>query len=398
MSTRSVRPTKGIRQVRRSLKYGLYGAVLAGVVGVTAAFAVGPDKKTVTLVVDGQTSKIHTTASTVSGALDSAGYHVAAHDLVAPAPTSKIKNHAEIVYDRGRLLHLSVDGVSKDVWTTAPTVAQALAQLGYSSSDFVSVSRSQRLPLSATDLALRTPKQVTLVHDGKVQTLTTTDASVSQVLGDMGVGMSRTDKVNPALSTPVTNELKIVVQRVVYKQDKVSQSVPYSTNTVNDDTMDQGQTTVVTSGVNGTAAVVYSDVYVDGKLTGRTKLSSTVTQQPTTKVVHVGTKTPPPVASTGSSGSSGSGGSSGSSANPPNTSGLDWDAVAACESGGNWSIDTGNGFYGGLQFDYGTWLAYGGGAYAQTANLATKAQQIAVANRLYAARGSSPWPVCGANL
>jgi len=80
---------------------------------------------------------------------------------------------------------------------------------------------------------------------------------------------------------------------------------------------------------------------------------------------------------------------------PPSRNGLNWDAVAQCESGGNWHINTGNGFYGGLQFDYGTWLANGGGAYAPRADLASREQQIAVANRLFAARGRSPWPVCG---
>ena len=74
----------------------------------------------------------------------------------------------------------------------------------------------------------------------------------------------------------------------------------------------------------------------------------------------------------------------------PSSNGLNWDAVAACESGGNWHINTGNGFYGGLQFDYGTWLSNGGGAYAPRADLATREQQIAVATRLYNARGASP--------
>jgi hypothetical protein len=80
------------------------------------------------------------------------------------------------------------------------------------------------------------------------------------------------------------------------------------------------------------------------------------------------------------------------------SNGLNWDAVAACESGGNWHINTGNGVYGGLQFDSGTWLANGGGAYAGRADLASREQQIAVATRLYNARGSSPWPVCGQRL
>ena len=76
--------------------------------------------------------------------------------------------------------------------------------------------------------------------------------------------------------------------------------------------------------------------------------------------------------------------------------GANWAAIAACESGGNWSTNTGNGFYGGLQFTQQTWVAYGGGQYAGSANLATQAQQIAVAQRVLAAQGIGAWPVCGA--
>ncbi|WP_043910259.1 transglycosylase family protein [Kitasatospora griseola] len=71
-----------------------------------------------------------------------------------------------------------------------------------------------------------------------------------------------------------------------------------------------------------------------------------------------------------------------------------WDKVAQCESGGNWSINTGNGFYGGLQFTSSTWAAFGGTAYAAQANLATKAQQIAVAEKVLASQGPGAWPVC----
>ncbi|MGW3359860.1 transglycosylase family protein [Streptomyces bungoensis] len=75
-----------------------------------------------------------------------------------------------------------------------------------------------------------------------------------------------------------------------------------------------------------------------------------------------------------------------------------WDAVAQCESGGNWSINTGNGYYGGLQFSASTWAAYGGTAYAAQANQASKAQQIAVAEKVLAAQGKGAWPVCGTGL
>ena len=82
----------------------------------------------------------------------------------------------------------------------------------------------------------------------------------------------------------------------------------------------------------------------------------------------------------------------------PVASGNDWDAVAQCESGGNWSINTGNGYYGGLQFNSSTWLAFGGGAYAPRADLATRSQQIAIAEKVLAAQGKGAWPTCGRNL
>ncbi|MFE0513990.1 transglycosylase family protein [Streptomyces sp. NPDC058964] len=76
----------------------------------------------------------------------------------------------------------------------------------------------------------------------------------------------------------------------------------------------------------------------------------------------------------------------------------EWDAVAKCESGGNWSINTGNGYYGGLQFSASTWAAYGGTKYAATADKATKAQQIEIAEKVLAAQGKGAWPVCGTGL
>ena len=85
-----------------------------------------------------------------------------------------------------------------------------------------------------------------------------------------------------------------------------------------------------------------------------------------------------------------------STAAPASSGGANWSAIAACESGGNWSANTGNGFYGGLQFTEQTWLGYGGGQYASSANQATAAQQMAVAQRVLAGQGIGAWPVCGA--
>jgi hypothetical protein len=85
-----------------------------------------------------------------------------------------------------------------------------------------------------------------------------------------------------------------------------------------------------------------------------------------------------------------------SSPAPASSGGVNWSAIAACESGGNWAASTGNGFYGGQQFTEQTWLGYGGGRYASSANLATPAQQITVAQNVLAGQGIGAWPVCGA--
>lgn len=76
----------------------------------------------------------------------------------------------------------------------------------------------------------------------------------------------------------------------------------------------------------------------------------------------------------------------------------DWDRLAQCEAGGNWGINTGNGFHGGLQFTPGTWRAYGGASYAPYAHQATREQQIAIAEKVLAGQGWGAWPACSARL
>jgi uncharacterized protein YabE (DUF348 family) len=381
--------------VRRSVRYGLSGIALAGVIGGSIAWASADNSKTVNLEVDGVSKKIHTTASNVGGALSGAGYAVGTHDVVAPAVEAKVHNGSEIILKRGRLLHLTVDGVRRDIWVTTPTVADALSQLGYSAADFTSVSRDKRLPLAPTSIVVRSPKQVTIIHDGKRQSVTTTDGTVRELFRTLGIEIHRWDRLSDRPGSTLRDGEKILLQRVIRKTVTQRESIGFTTAERQDSSMFQDQSKVVRSGQEGAMAVSYRVLYIDGKLAGKVRVSRKVISAPVAKVVMVGTKARPAAAP---SPAPSSGGGGGGQSPPPNNSGLNWDAVAACESGGNWHINTGNGFYGGLQFDYGTWLANGGGAYAQRADLATREQQIAVANRLYAAQGSAPWPVCGANL
>jgi len=372
--------------VRRTVKYGLYGLALAGLVGGTVAWAGSDSGKNVELSLDGQLKKIHTTASNVGGVLSGAGYTVGAHDVVAPAVTTKVHNGSEIVFKRGRLLHLTIDGKRRDIWVTTPTVSEALSQLGYSTAEFSSVSRDKRLPLSPTAIELRSPKRITIVHDHVTQTVTTTDATAHDLFASLGITAKPGDRLSVKSTAPLRQGEKIVLQRVVRKRVVRHVAIDYATVRQQDSSMYKGETKVVRSGKSGTAAVTYALVYVDGKLAGRARLARTVISKPVAEVDRIGTKERPAAPAPAPAPA------------PTNTSGLNWDAVANCESGGNWHINTGNGFYGGLQFDYSTWLSNGGGAYAERADLATREEQIAIANKLYAARGSSPWPVCGRYL
>jgi len=212
----------------------------------------------------------------------------------------------------------------------------------------------------------------------------TTDSTVGGLLTDLGIRVGKHDRLSPGRQVTISKALTVVLKRVVTKRETAIKSVGYSVIKHDDSSLYQGQTSVLTAGHDGSVKETFNAVYVDGKLASRKIAGRQVLRQPSSEVEKVGTKSrpappPPPAPATSSNG-------------------LNWDAVASCESGGNWQINTGNGFYGGLQFDSGTWLAYGGGAYAPRADLASRDQQIAVASRLYASRGSSPWPVCGSNL
>jgi uncharacterized protein YabE (DUF348 family) len=273
--------------VLRSVKYGLHGAVLAGLISLPALW--NTVDKTVDLVVDGQTHSIQTTADRVGQVISDAGYRITSHDLVAPAASSHVDNGGLIVLRRGRLLHLDVDGVRTDVWTTAPTVSEALEQLGYSGNDFVSVSRDRRLPLAPTDIAIRTPRAITIVHDGVRQQVTTTDPTVGEVLGDLGITLGNRDRLSVSMDAPVRGGETVRVQRVHSKLVTKIKSLPFRTVRHRKASMPLGTTKVIRHGKDGRARVTYSMVYVDGQLVGRTVLKTITLAKPRTQVLAVGT-------------------------------------------------------------------------------------------------------------
>ena len=274
----------------RSIKYGLYGAVLAGLIATTIAW-VSVDKS-VHLVVDGHPSTVTTTASDVSEVLQAHGYRVDRHDLLAPSASTGLHDGMRVVLRHGRLLHLNVDGQPKAVWTTATTVQMALTQLGYSSADFVSVSRSRRVPLTGSAFAIRTPRSVTVLHDGRTEHVTTTDATVGQLLKDMSITVGPRDRLSALQSSALRPGETVRLQRVGERTVVKTVAVAYPVTRRQDTTLAAGKTSVLTKGKKGTRAVSYSVLFVDGKAVHSTRLGSRMVHQPRAKVVQIGTKTP----------------------------------------------------------------------------------------------------------
>ncbi len=383
------------------MKYGLYGLAVAGVLGGTATWAVVPASKTVDLRIDGRNQQVSTTANSVSDVLAKAGVSVDSHDLVAPDLNSSIGDGSTIVVRRGHLLHLTVDGKARDVWVHATSVDEALNQLGYNSEALVSVSRSMRLDTlgrgAATKLSIASPKRIVIQVDRKSVTVTSAAKTVNDALRSAMVFLGPSDKLSAPRASLVRNNQVIKVQRVRYGSSVVSVPVGFDRRTERDASSYVGENRVISTGQRGLKRVSYRLVYLDGKLASRVLVGATVVKAPVDHVTRIGTrqKPPPPPPAPPVVVTQPAPRSPAPAPPPPSSNGLNWDAMAACESGGNWSINTGNGYYGGLQFDSGTWLSNGGGAYAPRADLATREQQIAVATNLYNARGASPWPTCG---
>ena len=350
--------------------------------------------KDVTLTVDGEVTDVRGMHSTVADVLASEDIEIGEHDVVQPAPDTTVRDGQNVVVRFGRELTVTVDGETTTYWTTATTLDAAIRDLGLRVEGAeLSASRSQTLGREGLALTVIMPKDVTLTADGETSTLSTTEATVGDVLAENGIELGSRDAVEPAVDTALTAGLEIVVKRI--KVETKTESRPVAFETVERKSADlyTGERKTDTKGANGTMSVTTRYTWIDGELTGSKVLETSVTKAPVNEVVLVGTKARPSAPAPASSGSSrpapSAGNTSGAGLNLANEA--MWDRIAQCESGQRWNINTGNGYYGGLQFNTQTWLSVGGDDFAPRADLATRAEQITVANRLYAQRGLQPW-------
>jgi len=173
---------------------------------------------------------------------------------------------------------------------TASTVSDALGQLGYSTADFTSVSRAKRLPLEPTRITVRTPRLITIVHDGQTEQVSTTQATVGMLLTDLGIAYGPTDRLSAAADSPLRANQKIVLFRIKKATATATKVLPFPTTKTADPYLETGETRIVTPGQDGSARITFALVYVDGKIAGRTPIKTVVINAPITQVVRVGTK------------------------------------------------------------------------------------------------------------
>lgn len=374
---------------KRLIIIGVNLAIVLALVGGTVAFITF--NKTVTLSVDGEDQQVRTFGDTVGDVLESEDIDLEEHDVVAPNEDSQIDDGAHIAVQYGRLLTVEIDGKEREYWVTSRTVADALDEAGIraAGAELSGASRSTPIGREGIELAVEHPKTVRVVADGKTKRIDTTESTVSDVLDEAKIKVDKNDEVKPKPGKAVDDGDRVVVTRIKVKKRTVTKDIDYDTKVRKDSSMFKDEEDVVREGESGAREVTYRLVYADGELRDRNKLNSEVTSKPVKQIEVHGTKKRPE-----SDTDDGDGGGDGGADVPP---GSVWDELAECESGGDWSINTGNGYYGGLQFNLQTWQAYGGSGYPHENS---REEQIAVAVKVRDANGGTygSWPHCAAQL
>jgi uncharacterized protein YabE (DUF348 family) len=358
--------------MRRLLPQALVVAFLAG--GTTAFVA---EDKAVELTVDGKPRTLHTFADDVSELLAEEGVKVGAHDVVAPAPGTALASGDEIAVRYGRPVRLTLDGQRHELWTTAHTVEEALRQLGVRAEGaYLSVSRAQRIGPAGLALDVRTERQVTVMADGRARTVRTNAATVREAVQAAGITLRGQDTTSVDLGSFPRDGQTVTVLRITGSQEVREEQIPFSVRRTEDSSLFQGTEVVERTGQPGLRRITYALRTVNGVRQRPRRIRDEVVRTPRTQVVKVGTK-PRPSSVRGADG-------------------LDWQSLAACESGGRPNAVDPSGTYGGLyQFDTRTWQSLGGSGRPQDA---PAAEQTFRAKKLYVRRGAGPWPHCGTRL
>lgn len=291
--------------MRKVIPLAVAGGVLVasgGVFGAAQALA-----KDVELTQDGVPMKVRTWDGTVGRVLEKQGITLGEHDVVAPAASEKISDGQQISVRYGRQLHLTVDGQPETMWTTALTLDEALAERSIREESRMSASRNASIGRDGLSVEIETAKKITIVIGGESSELITPAETVGEALAEANVTLGPEDRVEPALETPVAEDLTVAVHKVETKETTKDVEIPFKTVRKDSATLPKGTEKVETKGVPGKAVEVWVEKFQAGQSISNEKTSTRVEKEPIDEVILVGTaSTRTPSASPSASRSTGS--------------------------------------------------------------------------------------------
>ncbi|MFJ3405696.1 transglycosylase family protein [Promicromonospora sp. NPDC090134] len=393
------------RHRRAALLAGAAAIAVAGAGGITAY---GSAHKTVTLDVDGKVTTVETFQGDVAGLLADEDVDVTDRDAVTPGGT--LRDGGTVVVRYGHQVTLQADGERRTTWVTALDADEALATLSQRAGDVALVpSRSGgRVTLP---LRLDADSPVNLVVGGKSQRVADGAAQLDDLLAEHDVAVDADDRVtversdgaSDASADPGVATLSVVVEKVRSSVQKTVTRLSFDkVRTADPDRYEDLDPYVATEGVVGKRVTTWDVTTVDGEVVKRDKRTSKVERKPVDQVTVYGTKDrpapkpepepepePQPVAKEPAQQAAPE-----PEADVVATGGV-WAQLAQCESGGDPTTNTGNGYYGLYQFSQQTWVAMGGSGLPSDASAA---EQTMRAQKLQAQSGWGQWPGCAAKL
>jgi len=356
-------------------------AVLVALLG-GGATALAMDK-TVTVTVDGRDRTLHTFATDVASALESANLNAAPQDRVEPALPTDLADGDHIILSRARKLTLVEGRFEREVWTTAASVDEALHSLGVEAAPIqMSTAPDAAIPLDGLSVELQVPRTVSLADGtGEPGQLTTTAGTVAGLLAEQGIELGPNDVAVPSGDTALTDGTSVHVVRNGVGEVVETRPIAPPEQVVEDPELPRGKKVVVEPGKPGERTALMRVYVQNGEEVRREQVLAGGSTLPEPRIIKIGTNDDVAVA-------------------PVVEDGGIWDRLAKCEATGNWAINTGNGYYGGLQFDADTWRAYGGTEYAALPHQASREEQIAIATKVRDDRGGGygAWPACSRKL
>ncbi|NYJ34290.1 resuscitation-promoting factor [Nocardiopsis aegyptia] len=359
-------------------------AAAAGLLAATAGGTAFAMDKAVVLDTNGDERTVHTFGGTVADVLDSAGIEPAEEDVVAPPLDTPVGEGDHVLVRSPRDLTVDLDGHELSHQVIAADLGEALHQIGLDP-ESVELSASQGTAIPEEGLsvsAARAPRMAVMYDTVRTETRTT-GATVADVLDAAGVTVGEHDVVTPGPDEPAVPDMVVEVLPVLTEPVTEEVVIEAETEERDDPDLPQGEREVVTEPEDGLREVTTATVLRGGEEVEH-RLSEEVVTAPVDGLVLVGTKaeeagTPP--------------------AGGGEAAGLNWSALAQCESGGDpTAVNSAGGYYGLYQFSTASWQSVGGTGLPSEAGAGEQTQR---AQQLYNAVGGnwqSQWPHCGARL